>query len=307
MRPALSRIVKKTLAPHLRDEATVLEVGAGTGELSALMEGALPPGVVWIGTDQSPQYPGQTVATLPDLPEISDESADVVTELSVADAISQPVLVDSFMGMWRVLKRGGTIVRIMDLREQSAILGPDAAGQGYIPLLYNDVGVESREFSRRVVFIDRERLRVQIPALRQGILSPSSVDKIESWLNVREGVLSDDDPPWQRDSLLAQFRNLKILAAEIDLAIYAENRLRDALLEANRTRASRFEIEFCGAVTEETIVKRETLKGLPKGVAAVASRYGLIRFWKRDPFGDHSDRFIRVRSTAIVLVAHRAA
>ncbi len=306
VRPALGRIIHRILAPHLRDGTTVLEVGAGTGELSVLIEDALPPGIHWMCTDQNPLHPGQTVGTLPDLPEVSDASADVIAELSVADAISRPVLVNSFGGMWRVLKPGGTIVRILDLREQSGILGPDAAGQGYIPLLYNDVSIGSPNFSRRLVFLDRERLRTQIPALRQGILSSITVDKIESWLNIREGVLEDSDPPWQRDSLLAQFRRFKILAAEMDLAAYAESRLREALTEAN-TRGPRFEVEFCGAATEETVVKRETLKGLPKKVAAVASRYGLIRLWESDPFGPHSHKFVRIRSTAIVLVARKTS
>jgi hypothetical protein len=307
MRPALRRIVHKMLVRHLRAGTDVLEVGAGDGELSLLVEGALPPGTRWMSTDLSPRRPNQIVATLPGLPEISDGAVDLVAELSVADAIPRPVLVDSFAGMWRVLKHGGAIVRILDLREESGILGPDASEQGHIPLLYTDISPGCTEFSRQLVLIDRERLQAQRPALRQSALSSTDVDRIESWLDVRGGVLSNDDPPWKRNRLLAQFRRLNILAAELDLATYAQNRLMEALLEANRTRGLGFEIEFCGPVTEETIVKRDTLQGLPKKAAAVASRYGLTRLWENDPFGPHNDKYVRVRSTAIVLVACKPA
>lgn len=305
MRPALRRIVGKMLVPHLRTGSVVLEVGAGTGELLTIVEDALPPGTHWMSTDRHSMRPGQTEATLPGLPEISDEAVDVVAELSVADAIVRPVLVNSFAGIWRVLKSGGTLVRILDLREESGILGPDAAEQGHIPLLYIDDG--GAEYSRQLVLIDRERLREQIPALRHGVLSAAEVDKIESWLNVPEGVLSHEGPPWRRNRLLAQLRELQILAAEIDLAAYARNRLAEALLEANRTRGSCFEVGYCGPVTEEMIVKRNTLDGLPERTAAVVSRYGLTQIWENDPFGPHSDKYVRIRSTAIVLVAHKRA
>ena len=123
MRPALRRIIRKMLVPHLRVGSAVLEVGAGSGELSILIGDALPPGTHWMSTDRHSMRPGQTVATLPGLPEISDGAVDVVAELSVADAIVWPVLVDSFAGMWRVLKSGGTIVRILDLRLSQLLLG----------------------------------------------------------------------------------------------------------------------------------------------------------------------------------------
>ncbi len=307
MRPALRRIIRKMLVPHLRVGSAVLEVGAGSGELSILIGDALPPGTHWMSTDRHSMRPGQTVATLPGLPEISDGVVDVVAELSVADAIVWPVLVDSFAGMWRVLKSGGTLVRILDLREESGILGPDAAQRGYIPLLYTDDCEGGQEFSRRLVFIHRDRLRAQLPALRQGSLSSTQVDKIESWLDVPEGVLSDEGPPWQRNRLLAELRQLQILAAEIDLAAYAQNRLAEALVEANRMRGSGFEIGYCGPVIEQTMVKRDTLAGLPKRTAAVVSRYGLIRLWENDPFGPHNNKYVRIRSTAIVLVAHKHA
>jgi hypothetical protein len=120
-------------------------------------------------------------------------------------------------------------------------------------------------------------------------------------------VLSDEGPPWQRNRLLAELRQLQILAAEIDLAAYAQNRLAEALVEANRMRGSGFEIGYCGPVIEQTMVKRDTLAGLPKRTAAVVSRYGLIRLWENDPFGPHNNKYVRIRSTAIVLVAHKHA
>jgi hypothetical protein len=304
-RPALRRIIQKMLLPHIRAGGMVLEVGAGNGELSVLTDGAMPPGARWMATDQLVQSPGQTIATLPDLTEVSDEVADVIAELSVADAVTQPILAGSFAGMWRVLKPGGVIIRIMDLREQSAILGPDAARQGLLPLLYVNDAADNREFSKQLVLIDRDRLREQMPAIRQAMLSPAGAEKIESWLTVPDGVLSNEDPPGQRNNLLAMFRRLKIVAAEVDLAAYAQNRLMDALVEANRTLGTEFHVEFCGPVTEETVVKRATLVGLPKKVAAIASRYGLVRIWEKDPFGPHSDTFVRVRSTAIILVGRK--
>jgi hypothetical protein len=305
MRPALRRIIRKVLVPHLGDRVVVLEIGAGTGELSLLTEGQARPGTHWMSTDQTVHGPGQSLATLPDLPEVSDGAADVIAELSVADAIPQPVLVASFAGMWRVVKPGGVIVRILDLREQSAILGPDAARRGLLPLLYTNGGDDNRQFSRVLVLIDRERLRTQMPALRQTALSSAAASKIESWLDVPDGVLSDEDPPEQRNMLLALFRKFNILSAEMDLAVYAQNRLADALAEANRAGVSSFEIEFCGPVTEETVVRRETLQGLPRKAAAIASRYGLMRIWANDPFGPHSDKFVRVRSSAIVLIGRK--
>jgi len=304
-RPALRRIVNRVLLPCLSAASVVLEVGAGNGELSVLTEGALPPGTDWMATDRTVQAPGQTVATLPGLPEVPDAAVDVIAELSVADAIPQSVLVDSFAGMWRVLKPGGVMVRIMDLREQSAILGPDAARQGLLPLLYLSDSPDSREFSKMLVMIDRERLRTQMPAIRKAMLSSTGADAIEFWLNVPDGVLSNEDPAWQRNSLLALFRKFGILAAELDLAAYAQNRLTDSLLEASRSLGTAFETEFCGPVTEETVVNRAAIGGLPKRATAIASRYGLIRIWENDPFGPHSGKFVRVRSTAIVLVARK--
>lgn len=303
LRPALRRVVQKVLIARIGQKASVLEVGAGAGELLLLSEGLLPAGVCWISSDHQPRS-GQIRGTLPDLAEIPSGFADVIAELSVADTIPERTLVDSFSGMCRTLKPGGVVVRILDLREQSAVLGHDSAQGGLLPMLYSSLEPDGRTFARMLVLLDRNRLRSHLPALRQR-LSTNALEKVKSWLGAEGGLLSNEDPPQQRDALLALFRDFKILVAEMDLATYAEKRLRDAMREANRSGA-KLDMEFCGTVSEETIVPRETLPGLPKRTAAIASRYGLIRVWTTDPFGPHSDRFVRVRANAIVLAARKS-
>jgi len=303
LRPALRRVVQKALISRLGENASVLEVGAGAGELLLLAEGLLPAGVFWTSRDRQPRT-GQISGTLPDLAEIPSEFADVIAELSVADTLQRHALVDSFFGMWRVLKPGGVMVRILDLREQSAILSHDAAQRGLLPMLYNSLGSDGRTFARMLILLDRNRLQLRLPALQQR-LSTNALEKVESWLLAEEGVLGNEDPPQQRDRLLQLFRDFKILVAEMDLATNAEKRLRDAMREAICSGV-KLEAEFCGTVTEETIVPREALPGLPKRTAAIASRYGLIRIWTTDPFGPHSDRFVRVRATAVVLAARKS-
>lgn len=122
-RPALQKIAQETVLPNIPNKGTVLEYGAGIGELRhGLIGDSLPSDVTWIETEQNPDFLNarrayttqKQAANLQALP-FSNQSADLITGYGVLDTIPLQNLPKALAELYRVCKTGGKLIEQLDL------------------------------------------------------------------------------------------------------------------------------------------------------------------------------------------------
>ena len=140
-RPALREVAQKVILSNIPKKGTVLEYGAGSGELrSRLIGDALPKKVLWIETDQNPDFlkmqreyeTTRVAANLQHLP-FKDESADLVTGYGVLDTIPSKDLPHALTELYRVCKTGGKLIEQLDLNIDPGDIFIKAIERGEVP------------------------------------------------------------------------------------------------------------------------------------------------------------------------------
>jgi SAM-dependent methyltransferase len=285
-RPALVRLIARDVLPLVnRPDAVILELGAGAGELFALMHAAAADagtplaGFAWRESDKVPEFlsqprkyqPTETLVTaLPGLTEVPDASVSHVIGLSVFPVIAVRDIQPSLAGIARVLRPGGTFIHVDDLGLSYEAEAHAASLENLVPVPYFE-GDTQEALTRpmRVAYVKRPSLEFALRA--GGVATSASREELAMWyMLLRDPIaLIQGLRLTELYGLKRSLERIRVLDASRDVVMHelTLGRLSEA------ARAAGLEVVTARETTAEVEADRSGLTEAPPDVAIVRRRY----------------------------------
>ncbi len=307
MRPVTRKVVRAELLSRLSPGQTVLEFGAGIGELRHNLIGRdLPPGVKWIETEQCPDFlnsPREFASTrlqalLPNLP-VEDKVANVVTGLGVLDVLTLHELKRSFREFARVLDKGGKVIEILDMVPDLFPLIFEAEKRGEVAFRYikqeNDFLVPTGLF-----YVNNEKLKAK-GVTDLGVAKIISFLEKAGWDSNRmiQDLESHPDINFFVQEYLAKIGLVESVDEDLTAAYKAKLELA--------AKESGFKIEKSANVSAKAVVARESLPTdiVPPFVNICRSVNGRMdRLADRDRFIENPN-LVTIEQEPLVFIAEK--
>lgn len=307
-RPVMEKLIAERVMPLLGQEGSVLEVGAGVGELRNMVGDMLPSGIEWIETDPSQRLldePRQyettkRVVTLPDI-SYPSEPVSAVAGYGVLDVIPHDKLSDVFKAIARVLKPGKRVIHMLDMEPNSTSESEWALKQGWVLFPRFDTVEVYPGLSKTVTtgywYLNHARLKAHWREISIRVFGRATK------LDLKVLKVGMREHPEICPALLQIFNELDIVEhGERSIADKFHRRLEEA------ARAAGLEIEVSENLTEELIVDSDTLPAFPAGYSGaneVINLNGSVYFERNEAFARTHPGKVRIISKALYFQAKK--